>query len=110
MHNEAKRTIWLRTVCGTPFHRARKKQDAWETGYEPFHDKKCKQSAIELRPGASRPFVITNLSEFQDPSGEPVSPGTYRFELSYTDGTKSFKHSGTVYSASFDLITEVSAR
>jgi hypothetical protein len=110
VHNEARRTIWLESQCGTPFHRARKKQDAWEKGYEPFRGKECKSGAVEIKPGDSRPFVISNLSEFQDPSGEAVSPGTYRFELSYTDGTKSFKHHGTVYSASFDLVTEVSAR
>lgn len=110
VHNESRRTIWLKSVCGTPFHRVRKKQDAWERGYEPFHRKKCKEGAIELDPGESRPFVVGNLASFEDPSGEAVSPGTFRFELTYTDGTKSFRHSGTVYSTSFDLVTKVSSR
>lgn len=110
VHNNSKRTIWLKTVCGTPFYRARKKEDAWEKGYEPFHQVKCRLGSVKIAPGASRPFVIGNLKEFTEPSGEPATPGTYRFEVTYTDGTESFRHSAAVYSAEFDLVTKLSRR
>lgn len=110
VHNDSKRTIWLKSVCGTPFFRARKKEDAWEKSYEPFHQKKCRLGAIGIDPGESRPFVVSNIDEFRAPSGGALSPGTYRFEATYTDGTKSFRHSAVVYSAQFDLIAKVSSR
>lgn len=110
VHNEAKRTIWLKTTCGTPFHRLRKKADAWETGYEPFRNEKCRPGAIEIGPGKSRPFVVGNIDDFEDPSGKALSPGTYRFEVTYTDGKKSFKYNALVFSPQFDLVTKVSSR
>jgi hypothetical protein len=110
VHNNSKRTIWLRTVCRTPFHRARKKEDAWEKRYEPFHDVKCRVGAVEITPGSSRPFVVDNIGEFREPSGEEATPGTYRFEVTYTDGSKSFRHNAIVYSAEFDLVAKLSRR
>jgi hypothetical protein len=110
VHNNSRRTIWLKTVCGTPFYRARKKEDAWEKRYEPFHDAKCRAGAVEIAPGSNRPFVIGNLEKFSAPSGEEATPGTYRFEVTYTDGNKSFRHSSIVYSAEFDLVAKVSRR
>jgi hypothetical protein len=110
VHNNSKRTIWLKTVCGTPFHRARKKEDAWEKGYEPFHDAKCRVGAVEIAPGSNRPFVVGNLEKFSEPSGEEATPGTYRFEVTFTDGSKSFKYNAIVYSAEFDLVAKLSRR
>jgi hypothetical protein len=110
VHNNSERAIWLRTVCGTPFYRARKKEDAWEKGYEPFHGVKCREGSVELAPGARRPFVIDNWGEFREPSGGAATPGTYRFEITYTDGNKSFRHSAVVYSAEFDLVAKLSRR
>jgi len=110
VHNNSKRAIWLKTVCGTPFYRARKKEDAWEKGYEPFHEVKCRIGSVEIAPGGNRPFVIGNLAKFAEPSGETAGPGTYRFEVTYTDGNKSFQHRAIVYSAEFDLVTKVSSR
>jgi|GEM_PF-1806856 len=103
VHNNSKRTIWLKKVCGTPFYRARKKEDAWEKGYELFDEATCSVASMEIAPGASRPFVIGNLVKLADPSGAAASPGTYRFELTYTDEDESFRHSALVYSAEFDL-------
>jgi hypothetical protein len=100
----------LKTICGTPFYRARKKEDAWEKGYEPFHATKCRIGAVEIAPGSSRPFVVENLGEFSEPSGESTTPGTYRFEVTYTDRTKSFRHHAAVYSAEFDLVAQLSRR
>lgn len=110
VHNDSRRTIWLKSVCGTPFFRARKKEDAWEKSYEPFHEKKCRLGAIEIDPGESRPFVIRNLDDFAEAGGASLSPGTYRFEATYTDGKKSFTYSSVVYSAEFDLIAKMSSR
>lgn len=110
VHNDSKRTIWLKTVCRTPFYRARKKEDSWEKGYEPFHEVKCRLGSVEIAPGKNRPFVIDNLAKFREPSGDSLSAGTYRFELTYTDGTESFRHSSTVYSAQFDLAAKLSSR
>lgn len=110
VHNDSKKRIWLKTVCGTPFYRARKKEDAWEVTYEPFHEKKCRLGDVELDPGESRPFVIANFDGFATPSGEAVGPGTYRFEVTYTDGNPDFTHHGVVYSVELDLIAEVSSR
>lgn len=110
VHNESRRTIWLKTVCGTPFYRVRKKEDAWEVGYEPFHDVKCRLGAVEIGPGKSRPFVAKELVRFEAPSGEPAGPGTYRFEVTYTDGSKSFRHRALVYSSDFDLVAKISSR
>lgn len=110
VHNGSRNRIWLKTVCGTPFYRARKKEDAWELGYEPFHAVKCRLGTVALDPGESRPFVIANLARFAAPSGEPIEPGTYRFEVTYTDQSTGFEHSGAVYSAEFDLVAEVSSR
>jgi hypothetical protein len=104
VHNNSKRTIWLKTVCGTPFYRARKKED------ESFHEVKCRMGSVEIAPGASRPFVIANWARFREPSGTTVTPGTYRFELTYTDGNESFRYSSVVYSAQFDLVAKVSSR
>jgi hypothetical protein len=110
VHNESRRPIWLKTVCGTPFYRARKKQDTWEKAYEPSRRDECRSGALKLAPGERRPFVIGSLADFQSSSGEKASPGTYRFELSYTDGTKRFDYFGLVYSAQFDLVAEISSR
>ena len=110
VHNNSKRTIWLKTVCGTPFYRARKKEDAWEKGYEPFHEVECRTGAVEIAPGTSRPFVIAGMGKFREPSGKAVAPGTYRFEVTYTDGNKSFRHSAVVYSAEFDLAPVLSRK
>jgi len=108
--NESKRTIWLKTVCATPFYRLRKKEDEWNTGYEPFHEVKCRVGSVQIGPGSSRPFVIGNLRKFSAPAGASLTPGTYRFEVTYTDGTKSFDHHAPVYSAEFDLVTKLSRR
>lgn len=110
VQNNSKRTIRFKTVCGTPFHRARKKEDGWEKGYVPFHAVKCRTSSLEIAPGKSRAFVIDNFSDFKEPAGKSVSQGTYRFELTYTDVTDSFRHYATVYSTQFDLITKISSR
>ena len=110
VHNTSRRTVWLKTVCGTPFYRLRKKEDEWEHGYEPFHEVKCRLGAIELDPGERRPFVIGDLERFRTPSGDPMTPGTYRFEVTYTDGTKSFDHRAVVYSAPYELIAKISRR
>lgn len=110
VHNNSRRRIWLKTVCGTPFYRLRKKEDAWEVGYEPFHEVKCRLGTVELDPGESRPFVVTNLARFAAPAGDAATAGTYRFEVTYTDGSKSFEHSGIVYSAEFDVVAQVSSR
>lgn len=110
VHNNSKRTIWLKTVCGTPFYRARKKEDEWEKGYEPFHEIKCRMGSVEIAPGANRPFVVANWANFAEPSGATVTPGTYRFEVTYTDGNDSFRYSSVVYSAQFDLVAKVSSR
>jgi hypothetical protein len=110
VRNESKRTIWLETRCGTPFHRARRKEDAWDKGYETFRDRECETGAIELEPGKSRPFVVRRFADFQTDEGVRVTPGTYRFELSYTDGTKNFEYHGTVYSAPIELMTALSQR
>lgn len=110
VHNESKRAVWLKTVCGTPFYRARKKQDEWEKAYEPFRPNQCRSGALKLGPGERKPFVIGNLGELRASSGQKASPGTYRFELTYTDGTKRFEHFGLVYSAQFDVVAELSSR
>jgi len=110
VHNDARRKIWLKTVCGTPFYRVRKKEDAWEKGYEPFHEVKCRVGSVEIDPGESRPFVAGSLKKFKEPSGGPATPGTYRFEVTYTDGSKSFEHHAIVYSAEFDVAPKRSRR
>lgn len=110
VHNNSKRPIWLKTICGTPFYRARKKQDAWEKGYEPFHAVKCRVGSVAIAPGSNRPFVVANWDEFSEAAGGQLTPGTYRFEVTYTDKDKSFRHHGTVYSAEFDLASKLSRR
>lgn len=110
VHNNSKRTVWIKTVCGTPFYRARKKEDSWEKGYEPFHAVKCRLGSVEIAPGKNRPFVIDNLAKFREPSGDILSPGTYRFELTYTDGSENFRYSSLVYSTQFDLVAKLSSR
>lgn len=108
--NDTRRTIWLKTRCGTPFYRARKKEDAWESQYEFFVGKKCKEGSIELDPGDKRPFVVRKLDKLRAPDGGSPTPGTYRFEVTYTDSSKSFRHHGIVYSAEVELLHEVSQR
>ncbi|KPK14742.1 MAG: hypothetical protein AMJ62_12095 [Myxococcales bacterium SG8_38] len=108
--NDSKKKIWLKTVCGTPFYRARKKEDAWETQYEPFPEAECQIDSVAIAPGASRHFVIGNLGEFEDSSGTPVGPGSYRFELTYTDGDDSFLYHAIVYSTELDLVPTLSQR
>ena len=108
--NESKTKIWLKTVCGTPFYRARKKEDGWEAQYEPFRETECRTGSVAIAPGASRHFVIGNLDEFEDASGTPAGPGSYRFELTYTDGDDSFRYYATVYSAELDLVPTLSRR
>jgi len=103
-HNNSKRAIWLKTVCGTPFFRARKKEDSWEKGYELFDEAACRVGSVEIAPGASKPFVVGNLAKLRDVAGATATPGTYRFELTYTDENESFRHSAVVYSAEFDLV------
>jgi hypothetical protein len=110
VHNHSKRTIWLKTVCGTPFYRARKKEDAWEKGYERFHEVKCPVGSVEIAPGANRPFVVENLETLREPAGAFAAPGTYRFELTFTDRNESFRHSAVVYSAEFDLVPKRSRK
>ncbi|MGB5547782.1 MAG: hypothetical protein WBM74_14510, partial [Polyangiales bacterium] len=66
--------------------------------------------SVQIAPGKNRPFVIDNLGKFREPSGEAATPGTYRFELTYTDGNESFEYSSTVYSAQFDLAAKLSRR
>ncbi|MGB8223845.1 MAG: hypothetical protein WCF10_14755 [Polyangiales bacterium] len=110
VHNNSKRKIWLRTVCGTPFYRARKKEDAWEKAYEPFPEVKCRLGSVEIAPGAGRPFVIQHLAKLRDPDGGTPAPGTYRFEVTYTDGNESFRYSAVVYSAEFDLVSKRSRK
>jgi hypothetical protein len=106
--NEAKRNIWLETRCGTPLYRVRKKEDEWEVQYEAVRDKKCRSGSIEIPPGSRRHFSIDNLGEFEDPSGASLIPGTYRFELIYTDRGDSFRYSGSVYSVELELVPKVS--
>jgi hypothetical protein len=65
---------------------------------------------VEIAPGSNRPFVVGNLEKFSEPSGEPTTPGTYRFEVTYTDGSKSFRHNAVVYSAEFDLVAKLVRR
>ena len=110
VHNNSKRPIWLKTLCGTPFFRARKKEDAWEKAYESFHAVKCRVGAVEIAPRSSRPFVVANLKAFRELSGELPTPGTYRFEVTFTDGNKSFRHHAIVYSGEFDLVAKFSRR
>lgn len=110
VHNQSKRTIWLKTLCGTPFYRARNKQDQWETTYQLVPNGRCKTGAVEIRAGKNRPFVVKTLSKLADPSGKLAEPGTYRFELTYTDGSESFRHHDTVYSAEFDAVSNRSRK
>jgi hypothetical protein len=106
--NEAKRKIWLQTKCGTPFYRVRKKEDEWETQYQAMRDHKCTSGSVEIPPGSSRHFEIDNLDEFEDPSGASLLPGTYRFELTYSDKKGSFRYHGTVYSVELELVSKIS--
>ena len=110
VHNESKRTIWLKTLCGTPFYQARKKQDQWETAYGLVPNGRCNTGAVEIRAGKNRPFVVKTLSKLSDPSGKLTEPGTYRFELTYTDGGESFRHHDTVYSAELDAVSNRSRK
>lgn len=110
VHNESKRTIWLKTLCGTPFYQARKKQDQWETAYRLVPNGRCRTGAIEIRAGKHRPFVVKSLSKLSEPSGELTGPGTYRFELIYTDGSESFSQYDAVYSAEFDAVSNRSRK
>lgn len=110
VHNDSRRPIWLKTICGSPFYRARKREDAWEKGYEPFHEVKCRMGSEKIAAGASRPFIVSNLEKFREASGEDASPGTYRFELTYTDGSESFRHSALVYSSEFELVSKRSRK
>jgi hypothetical protein len=110
VHNDSRRTIWLKTVCGTPFYRMRKKEDAWEQRYESFGGRDCRVGSMEIDPGESRPFVVRDLSEFEGPSGDTLNPGTYRFEVTYTDGTKSFRYRAPAYSAELELVAKLSSR
>lgn len=109
VHNDARRKVWLETVCGTPLHRLRKKEDAWEKGYE-LPDDECKHGAVGIGPGQSKPFVFNRFKTLRDPSGEAATPGTYRFELTYTDGDESFDYHATVYSAELDVTPKRSRR
>jgi hypothetical protein len=108
--NGTRRTIWLKTRCGTPFYRARKKEDAWETHYELFREKECREGAIKLDPGDVRPFVVARLSKLESPDGDRLTAGTYRFEVTYTDASKSFRHHGVVYSSEIELVQAVTQR
>lgn len=108
--NDSKRAIWLKTVCKTPFYRVRKKEDEWEKQYDAFRGEDCPEGSIELASGSSRHFVIDNLDELQDSSGATLLPGTYRFELTYTDGNDSFRYDATVYSAELELVQALSRR
>ncbi len=110
VHNEARQKIWLRTVCGSPLHRLRKKEDGWESAYAPFDDSKCRVGSLGIAAGQSKPFAIDDLKELRTASGEEATPGTYRFELTYTDGDDSFDHYATVYSAEFDVAPKRSRR
>jgi len=110
VHNESKRTIWLKTLCDTPFYRARKKQQQWETAYQLVPNGRCKTGAVEIRAGKNRPFVVKTLSKLSEPSGRLPEPGTYRFELTYTDGSESFRQHDTVYSAEFDVVSNRSRK
>lgn len=110
VHNESKRTIWLKTLCGTPFYRARKKEDQWDTIYQLIPNGRCRADAIELRAGKNRPFVVKSLSKLSEPSGELTEPGTYRFELTYTDGNENFRQYDEVYSAEFDAVSNRSRK
>lgn len=105
VHNDSKRTIWLKTMCGTPFYRARRKEDAWEVGYQ--RDVECRTGSIELAPGSNRPFVVGRLSELRSPSGGAPEPGAYRFEVTYTDGNKSFRYSAIVYSPELEVTPQL---
>ena len=110
VHNETRGTLWLKTRCGTPFYKLRKKEDGWERDYESFQGIDCRESAVEIKRGKNRPFVVGNLTKFEGPDGGPLDPGTYRFELTFTDGRKSFLHHGSVYSGQFELTTRLSSR
>lgn len=110
VHNDTRGTLWLRARCGTPFYKLRRKEDGWERGYEAFQDDECRERALEIKPGTSRPFVVSHLTKFQGPDGGSLDPGTYRFELNFTDGNKSFRHHGIVYSGQFALTAKLSSR
>lgn len=106
--NEAKRKIWLQTKCDTPFYRVRKKEDEWEIQYEAVRDRECSSGSLEIPPGGSRHFAIDNLDEFEGPSGASLLPGTYRFELTYTDRPAGFRYHGAVYSGEVELVPHIS--
>ena len=108
--NDSRRTIRLKTRCGTPFYRARKKEDAWETRYDLSLDKECREGSIELRPDERRPFVVRSLAKLEGPDGGRPSPGTYRFEVTYADSERGFQRHGLVYSGEVELVHEVSRR
>lgn len=108
--NESKRKISVKTVCGSPFYRARKKEDEWETQYEPTKSEGCRIGAVEIAPGATRHFVVQSLSELKSASGASLLPGTYRFELSYTDRGDDFRYYATVYSEQLELVAALSRR
>lgn len=110
VRNESERTIWLKTLCGTPFYRARRKEDHWETNYELVPTRRCRKGSIEIRPGKDRPFVVKTLAKLSDPTGKLTEPGTYRYELTYTDRGKRFDHYDTVYSDEFDALSKRSRR
>ncbi|MEM7435812.1 MAG: hypothetical protein AAF436_11715 [Myxococcota bacterium] len=106
VHNDSRRTVWLKSVCGTPFYQARRKEDQWDVQYQRVPDGRCKTRAIEIDPGKNRPFVVNTLSQLAAPSGSLAEPGTYRFELTFTDGDADFRYYDTVYSAEFDAVSK----
>lgn len=103
IHNESRRPIWLKSKCGTPFYQARREEDQWEVQYQIVPDGRCESSSVKIGPGRNRPFVVESLSKLASPSGSLAAPGTYRYELIYTDGSDNFRHFDTVYSAAFEV-------
>lgn len=102
VHNDSRRTIWLKSKCGTPFYQARREQDQWEIQYQLVPDGRCRSSVVKIGAGRNRPFVVDSFAKLAGPSGHLAEPGTYRYELTYTDGSDDFRHFDTVYSAEFE--------
>ncbi|MEM9731254.1 MAG: hypothetical protein AAF997_21950 [Myxococcota bacterium] len=102
VHNESRRPIWLKSVCGTPFYQARREEDQWEVRYQLVPDGRCKNGRVEIGPGKKRPFVVKSLDKLAAPNGSLINGGTLRYELTYSDDPESFAHFDEVYSAEFE--------
>jgi len=110
VHNDSRRTIWLKTFCGTPFFQARTESDQWETRYRLVPKRRCKAGAIKIARGKSRPFVVKTLDRLSDETGRLTEPGRFRFELIYTDASDDFRYFDAVYSDPFEAVSKRSRR